>query len=225
MAHRMVTDPRDVPRYPVPEVAAYVKMKPTTLRHWIRKDGDLKPLIRRPSSTDPRLSYNNLVEAYVLDALRNKMKVTMQAIRRGVDFVEKHHPEIGRFLLSERLRTRQGNLLVEALGRYENVGRGGQLEIPDVVRSYLQRIDYDQGLPIRLYPVTRTDDPSGPERIVILPEVGFGKPVTERNYIAASVIADRFRAGESVEDLAEDYDLGLIDVEEAIRAESVPAAA
>lgn len=220
-----MADPRDAPRYAVSEVAAYVKMKTSTLRSWVQGRENLGPLILRPSATDSRLSYNNLIETYVLDALRNELRISMQAIRRGLDFVEKHHPEIPRLLLSERLRARRGNLLIEALGRYENVGQGGQNEIPEVVESYLKRIDYDQGFPIRLYPVTRTGNPSGPTRIVILPEVGFGKPVTERNYISASVIADRFRAGESVGDLAEDYDLGLIDVEEAIRAESVAIAA
>jgi uncharacterized protein (DUF433 family) len=93
------------------------------------------------------------------------------------------------------------------------------------LRSYLHRIEYRNGLPVRLYPVTRTDDPDSPRRVVILPDVGFGRPVTERKLISTAVISDRFNAGESVGDLADDYDLSPEDVEEAIRAERSPLAA
>ena len=31
-----IADPRDMPRYSVPEVAAYVRVKPRTLSTWIR---------------------------------------------------------------------------------------------------------------------------------------------------------------------------------------------
>jgi uncharacterized protein (DUF433 family) len=217
-------DAREMPRYTIPEIALYVRAKQPTLETWIRGYSSHRPLIRRPVEGDPRLSYHNLVEAYVLDVLRRRMLIPLQTIRRGIELARQRHG-IDRLLLSHRLRARRGNILLEVMGGYENIGRHGQQEIPEVVRSYLHRIEYRNGLPVRLYPVTRTDDPDSPRRVVILPDVGFGRPVTERKLISTAVISDRFNAGESVGDLADDYDLSPEDVEEAIRAERSPLAA
>lgn len=212
----------DTPRYSIPEVAGYVHMSPRTLRNWVAgrtyptKGGKraAEPTIQRPRSGDPRLSYANLVEACVLNALRKSLIIPMNAIREGIVYVEREFG-IPRFLLSEKLRARQGNLLVEHLGRLYNVGQGGQGELEELERRYLRRIDYTDGLPSGLYPLTRSDRPEGPKHIVILPDVGFGRPVAQRRFISTSAIVDRFEAGESVLDLAEDYDLEPVDIEEA----------
>lgn len=223
----------DLPRYSIPEAAGYVRMSAETLRSWVAgrkypvKSGvrAWPPILTRPRHADPRLSYANLVEAYVLNVLRSLFKVKMQEIKRGIELVEKKYG-IPRFLLSPQLRAREGSLLLEQLGRIVNVGRGGQEEIPDAVRAYLRRIEWsEEGLPFGLYPVTRPDHPAGPRRVVILPNVGFGRPVTERRNIATATIVDRFAAGESITDLAEDYDLEPLDIEEAIRAEAPKLAA
>lgn len=227
-----IADPRDMPRYSVPEVAAYVRVKPRTLSTWIRgrsypaAEGakESPAVIVRPSDQDPRLSYNNLVEAYVLNVLRRHMGIRMADVRRGLQYVEETF-DIPRFLLSDKLRVRRGNLIIQALGQYINVGAGGQAEIPEVVMEYLRRIRYEHGFPVGLHPVTRPDHPTGPQRIVILPDVGFGKPVTTRQHISTAVIASRFGAGESVEELADDYQLEALDVEEAIRTERLQLAA
>jgi uncharacterized protein (DUF433 family) len=215
-----------MPRYSIPEVASYVRMSPETLRNWVAgrtyptKAGTkaTKPVIARPRGGDPRLSYANLVEAYVLNALRKTLNIPMSAIRDGIEFVERKFG-VRRFLLSDELRARPGNILIEHVGRLYNVGKGGQGELRELVQRYLQRLDYADGLPSGLYPLTRPNRPEGPKRIVILPDIGFGRPVTRRRFISTSAIVDRFDAGESVEDLAEDYDLEPVDIEEAIRAE------
>ncbi|MDY7092203.1 MAG: DUF433 domain-containing protein [Acidobacteriota bacterium] len=215
---------RDMPRYQLPEVAAYVRMSQNTLGTWVRGRDQQPPIIHRPVSGDSRLSYNNLIEIYVIHALRQELKVPLQTIRRGIEHVRKKYG-LERPLLSDQLRAREGELIFKILGEYENVGRGGQLEIPEAVEQYLSRIDHENGLPVRLYPVTRTNDPAGPRRIVILPDVGFGRPVTREHLISSAVIYDRFSAGESIEDLADDYDLTKEDVEEAIRQQGFPHAA
>lgn len=221
----------ELPRYSLPEVASYVRMSPETLRTWVAgrsyptKSGAkaAKPIIRRPRPGDPRLSYSNLVEAFVLNALRKSLGVKMKDIRSGIEYVQNVFG-IERFLLSDELRARKGNLLIERLGKIYNVGKGGQAEMLEMVQKYLERIDYHDGLPSGLYPLTRPGRPDGPKRIVILPNIGFGRPVTRHKSISTSAIVDRFEAGESVEELAEDYDLDPVDIEEAIRAERPRAA-
>jgi len=218
----------EMPRYDIPEAAAYLRVKPGTLATWVRgrktESSESPPLIIRPVPGDSRLSYNNLIEAYVIHVLRQQMRLSLVEIRKGIDYVEKGFG-IQRFLLSDQLRVRLGNLLVEQDGRYYNVGKSGQIEIPEVVEAYLKRSEYRNRFPVGLYPVTRPGHPEGPRRIIILPDVGFGKPVTEKKHISAAVIASRFGAGESVGELAEDYELEAEDIEEAIRTESAPLAA
>lgn len=71
-------DPREIPLYTVAEAAGYLHLPRATLRSWV--DGrtytasgeERRPprLIERPDPGDDRLSFNNLVEAHVLRALR-----------------------------------------------------------------------------------------------------------------------------------------------------------
>jgi uncharacterized protein (DUF433 family) len=71
-----------------------------------------------------------------------------------------------------------------------------------------------------LYPFTRkelsTDEPAPVE---IDPRVAFGRPVLIGRGVPTAVLADRFKAGDSLADLAEDYDTSTENIEAAIRSE------
>ncbi len=82
------------------------------------------------------------------------------------------------------------------------------------------RIERDpHGLPIRLYPFTRPGDLDQPRAVVIDPRVSFGRPVLAGTGIATAVIAERYKAGESTAELAQDYGREQAEIEEAIRCE------
>jgi len=51
--------------------------------------------------------------------------------------------------------------------------------------------------------------------------IAFGSPVLAASGIPTAVIADRFRAGESIVSIAEDTDQTPAEIEEAIRFETV----
>ena len=76
-----------------------------------------------------------------------------------------------------------------------------------------------QGLAIRLYPFTRKRHPDEPKLVVIDPYVSFGRPTLTGSGIATAVIAPRYKAGESVDELADDYGRERLEIEEAIRCE------
>jgi uncharacterized protein (DUF433 family) len=57
------------------------------------------------------------------------------------------------------------------------------------------------------------------ETVVIDPEVQFGRPVLVGTGIPTLVIADRCKAGESIAELARDYDRAEEEIQEAIRCE------
>jgi uncharacterized protein (DUF433 family) len=59
---------------------------------------------------------------------------------------------------------------------------------------------------------------------VIDPEVAFGRPVLASTGIPTAIIADRLKAGESVNELASDYGRSQEEIIDAIRCE-LPSAA
>jgi len=112
------------------------------------------------------------------------------------------------------------DLFVETFGHLVNISQEGQLAIKDLIEAYLQRVERDSiGAPIRLYPFTRERKPEEPKTIVIDPSISFGRPVLVGTGIATTIIAQRYKAGESIEELAEDYGRSRSDIEEAIRCE------
>jgi uncharacterized protein (DUF433 family) len=89
-----------------------------------------------------------------------------------------------------------------------------------IVQAHLKRIDRDaMGLPVRLYPFTRKRELDEPRAVVIDPFVSFGRPVLAGTGISTTVVAERFKAGEAMEDLARDYERSLLEIQEAIRCE------
>lgn len=124
------------------------------------------------------MSFNNLAEAHVLDALRRQFHV----------------------------------------------------ELP-LIELHLKRVEWDaRGFVARLYPFTRSraaSDASAPQpRIVTMdPRVAFGRPALKSSGVPTAVIADRYKAGESIADLADDYGEAPANIEEAIRCELQPAKA
>jgi uncharacterized protein (DUF433 family) len=223
----------EIPRYSIPDAAHYLRISFSTLRSWIRGrpyavasgmawwDG----LIDRSDPDDPRLSFFNLIEAYVLNALRKQYNVPIRAIRTALIDAEKHY-QIPHLLRSDQLRVTHGNLFLEHLGQLINVGRGRQEAMPEILEAYLERIEWSQaGFAAKLSPVTRDEPRNSPKLILIDPEVGFGKPILRSKGIKTATISERFQLGESIGDLAEDYDLRIDEVEEAIRYERPALAA
>jgi uncharacterized protein (DUF433 family) len=85
---------------------------------------------------------------------------------------------------------------------------------------YLNRVERDPaGIPVKLYLFTRSRQVDEPKVVAIDPFVSFGRPVLVGTGIPTAVIADRYKAGESMQALAEDYERPVCDIEEAIRCE------
>ncbi len=165
----------------------------------------------------------NLVEVYILYAVRRKYRISLPKIRTANEFVAKHfgsqHP-----LAEEGLRTDGIDLFVDECGQLISLGKQGQLVMREVLERHLQRIEYDVGLASKLYPFSRTAGIDDPRIVVIDPRVSFGKPVVKNTGILTSMIAERYKAGEMMSFLARDYDLTEEQVQEAIRYE-LPIAA
>lgn len=217
-------DPRTMPAYQIPEAARYVGVPASTVRWWVVGRNHHEPIIA-PASTQPvLLSFLNLVELHVLAAIRRRHKVPLARVRSALQFLAERldtpHP-----LLDQHLQTDGLDLFVEHLGSFLNVSRAGQLAMRAVLESALERVERDPtGVPIKLYPFTRSCIDRAPALVVIDPRVSGGRPVIAGTGLATEVIAERYKAGESIADLAYDYGRPESEIEEAVRCELQAAA-
>lgn len=228
-------DPKDVAAYSAGEAARYLGMPAATLRSWVLGQpstiaaGERRHFESVIKIADPDrrlLSFVNLFEAHVLDALRRQHRVPLQRIRTALSNLRKRHPEETHPLAVYQFLTIGLDLLVDELGRLIEVSHADQVVMRELVELYLTRVERDEaGLAARLYPFTRTrrlaDDP---KVVVIDPRLLFGRPAIAGTRIPTSIIVERWRAGESLPALAEDYGRPQPDIEEAIRCELAQAA-
>ncbi len=218
-------DPRDVPLYSVGEAGRYLGISPSTIYSWAKGDLEHRPLIMRPEyPNDLRLSFKNVVEAFAIYLLRKRHRVSLSDIRTALLYAEE---EFGvRHLLTNReLLAVPGSMFIERYGQLVNLSKNGQLGIKIVLDSHLKRLDLDEsGETIRFFPLTRPARFESPRIVALDPSISFGKPVVMRRGIRTSAIVSRFRVGETIGGISEDYELEISEIEEAIRYE-IPDAA
>jgi uncharacterized protein (DUF433 family) len=222
-------DPREIPAYGLVEAAHYLRLPEQTIRQWLYgrtlPNGKVsKPLVSPASPRTHQVSFVNLLELHVLSAIRREHKVNMRKIRQAVDELEKQfrssHP-----LVDQEMLTDGTDIFVDSIGQLVNLNKHGQYAMREVLSAYLKRIERDEaGLAIRLYPFTRRLGEDTPRIIAIDPRVAFGRPVIAGTRIPTAEVAERFKAGDSIDDLLREYDASASQIHEAIRCE-LPTAA
>jgi uncharacterized protein (DUF433 family) len=215
---------RDVAAYTLAEAAHYTRLPTATLRSWVLGrqypiavgSAQFPPLIRPASLRPPLLSFSNLIEAHVLRSLRTEHGVPVKALRSALSYAEK---ELGidRLLLRPELRADAGRIFLDRYGELVELTASGQLAMRRLFAEHLKRVEWDSSrFPIRLFPFVSAAAPSEKRPIVIDPRVAFGRPVVLRKGISTSAITGRIDAGESVEDIAADYELRPSEIEHAV---------
>ncbi len=171
------------------------------------------------ASEMPLLSYMNLVEAFVLSGLRREHRIKLDKIRIAIGALKREfnskHP-----LAEHQFETNGVDLFVQKYGQLINVGRDGQLAMRSVLENYLMRVEHDpSGRAARLYPFIRLSDTEQPRNVVINPYVSFGKPVIAGTGLPTRVVAERFKAGDSIHQIAANYGRKGEEIDDAIRYE------
>jgi len=220
-------DKRHLPQYSIPEASHYLLVPQSTIRWWVTgrtyhpETGkqQFSPIINLPQERTNLLSFINLTEIHVLDVIRRQPRISFPKIRRALNYLERtfssRHP-----LADQRFQTDGADLFIERYGQLIALTREGQLAMRNMLEAYLKRIDRDEdGLPARLYPFTRKRELDEPKAVVIDPRVSFGRPVLAGTGVKTAVIAERFKAGDDWNTLAEDYGLSTLQIQEAIRCE------
>ncbi|GAA1767173.1 DUF433 domain-containing protein [Streptomonospora arabica] len=220
--------PLDDPRYTTPiyrrsEAAQLVGVRTNTFRNWANGYTIKRPSGRRTVSaslitTDPTVSgrkpsvpFVGVAESYVISAFR-AAGVSMQRIRSAVEELERRFG-LPQALASERLYTDGAEVLwnygQQSDDPYDQkivgglvVLRNNQGVFREVIKGYLTQVTYEDGWAklIRLPRYERAD-------VTVDPRINGGAPTVARRGIRVADITDRWRAGESADDLAYDYEL------------------
>ena len=223
-------DPRDVPSYATWEAARYIRLPLKTVQNWCFGFGSYggKPLIHVTDTKQHLLSFWNVAELHVLAGLRRYHSVSPQRVRRAIRYLEdtfdSPHP-----LLTERMLTDGVSVLIEKMGILIDASKSGQIAMRPVLEAHLQRIEQDiDGLAVTLFPFVRNSPQNERQPVVLAkepriisldPRIRFGRPVIAGTSIPTEEIAERFRAGDTVDELAAEYERAPKEIEEAIRCE------
>lgn len=230
-----------VPLYTSAETARYLDVRETTFRSWVkgyrrefphRAPVEGQPLVTGlPPETrgGPSIPFIGLAEGMFLSALR-KAGVPLQQIRPALELVR---TKIGvdHALASKRLYVAGAQLLweVSAEGEVDEEARHGardlivlrnnQYVFRQVIEQYLRQITYDDTYARRVllpgYEVAR---------IAADPAINFGKPYFTQTGTPLYVVRDLLKAGESITDIAADFDLPVDQVTEAAQRTGLLAA-
>jgi uncharacterized protein (DUF433 family) len=164
----------------------------------------------------------NLIEALALSGFR-EMGVPLQRVRRALEFAG-NSLGVEHLLASERILSDGLDLFWEFQERSHeapalvNMSRGGQRVFPDAVRRYLREVEWAKDtFAIRWWPGAAQATQGF---VVVDPQRGFGAPVLVGTGIKTEDVWSRFSAGESIEDLSEDYKLSIAQIESALRLEA-----
>lgn len=219
-------DPRDIPAYSIGDAARYLRIPEGTVRSWTvgrtypASEGtkQFKPVIPISGGKPRLLSFTNLIEVHVLRAIRHH-QIELDKVRKALDYLEEEF-QVSHPLARESFKTDGVDLFIKRYGQLINALQQGQIELKDNFNEQLKRIEPDDtGLAIELYPFTRSDEIDNPRIVMIDPRVSFGRPVIADTGIPTRMVAERYRAGDSIDSLAYDYNCERLKIEEAIRCE------
>ncbi len=226
-------DPREIPTYAISEAARYLRIPAGTVRSWVAgrryqtSQGPqyFQPLITTLVQKPLLLSFTNLIEVHVLRAIRKNHQIQLDKVRIALDYIESQlkvsHP-----LAHSEFRTDGLDLFIERYGTLINASKPGQTLLRDALNAHLERIEPDDsGLALKLYPFTRSQTTNSPRLVVIDPRLAFGRLVIAGTGIPTKIVAERYQAGDSMADLADDYNCCHEVIEEVIRCEMQPLAA
>lgn len=221
-------NPSEAPSYFIGEAAHYLCLPNRTVRDWVlgrdypTESGVVraKPLVC-PADPDNRLlSFLNLVELHVIASIRRVHHLQLKAVRRAIDYLRRSfgssHP-----LLDRQMMTDGKDLFIHRYGELVNISADGQMHMRAILDAYLRRVEWDdKHIPIRLFPFTRSTVENTPQLIAIDPRIRAGRPCIAGTGIPTIIIAERHKAGDSVQVLVTDYVRSPEEIEEALRYES-----
>lgn len=214
--------------YSFPRASQLTGIPAQNLRRWaLGRPGDGRSVAAPPIvnlelpdiNSEHALSFLNLVELKLIGEFR-RLGLPLQYIRRVVDVLEQsynwNHPLACRRLLTDGSSIfaeidQDGEFAcIEVAGR-----RPGHVVLEEVIRPFFKDVEfYDEtDLARRWYP-------AGPEgRIVVDPAIALGEPTIADFGVPTALLSELASAGDSVQDIADWYEVPAEDVARAVSFE------
>jgi uncharacterized protein (DUF433 family) len=229
-----------VPLYSISDAARHIDVPRSTFDTWARgyyrRPEGRSPVIGAPVITlvvpdgrGPSVPFIGLAEGFVLAAFR-QAGVPLQRIRPALLRLQERLG-IDHVLASKSLYTDGAEVLYDYAESHGDtpearsarqlvVARNDQLVFREVVDSYLRRIEFAQDAYARAIhlPQYRTAD------VVVDAERSFGIPIFARGAARVEVVLSRFKAGESIETLSEDFGVPVAELIDVLRVHTDTAA-
>jgi uncharacterized protein (DUF433 family) len=211
----------NMPNYGPIEAVRYFHLPLSTMEYWV--EGAQHALVKLASSRPSLLSFNNLVELFVLEGLRKIHHVNMSNIRSAVGYMLNNtrstHP-----LAEYEIRTEGKYVWFYREGRPINASKGGQFAFESIVTPYLKRVSRGpKGIAETIIPFTKKEyrnaQTESTKVVEIDPGRCFGMPVLLGSRITTSFLAGLYRGGDSVSAIARSYGRPMAEIKEAIEWE------
>jgi uncharacterized protein (DUF433 family) len=227
MSPMKVTSLLDRAIYSYADIDRLNGLTPGTGRRWLEgyeRAGVFYEPVLRPEPTGANVvTWGEMVEARLLAEFRGQ-RVSLHRLRPAVVRLREEfgsHPlaharplldvegrELVRMVQNEVSLDRQLQLVVV---------RNDQLMLDFRAQRFRDAVTYEDGVVVALCPTEPTPD------VLMDPRRSFGQPSVRA--VRTDVLAEDFRAGESLESLADLYDLDISQVDQAIRFELISSAA
>jgi uncharacterized protein (DUF433 family) len=198
------------------DVARHLLIPPGTVYAWLNENVGGEPLVHAVRTAKrgwPSVPFIAVIEAYVLRSLRD-LGLTKKKIRAAAADVRKEF-ETPYGLATKRIATDGIDIFVHYAD--DDIVRVGdnQRPIREVISNYLEYIKWDKAdsFPARL----RLSQYPDVAPVIIDPRFGWGAPVLESTKVPVDAVVDLWLAGESLEDVAYEYDMTRKQVEAICR--------
>ncbi len=205
--------------YSFSETAQLAGVSVRTVRRWLFGDAETQPLFVA-GEADPMVSFLQLVEIMVSAKFRKAYNTRLQVVRSAYENARKlwrvEYP-----FAHLKLEPLGGHIVtyIESSGTMEGynleaIDEPGQLALPLpflLAEQTVRQLVYESELAAKWYPVGR-DIP-----IVVDPRISSGLPVVDGRGITVQIIHKRFKAGQRIGFIAQDFDLDEMVVEEIVR--------
>lgn len=219
-----VLDLLDRPTYGLQQVDRILALRSGTARRWI--DGYVRlgkaypPVVRVESTGDEIVTWGEFVETRLLSEYRSA-GVPMVNLRPAVDRLRQDFDRRYPLAHARPFVSVSGKELVLKIqddidlenGLRLVVVRNGQIVLADPARRFADSTTFEDDVAVRITPNAEIAE------VVVDPLRQFGEPVVRS--VPTEIIAEQYRVGESIDSIAEVYELTRSQVEAAVRFELV----
>lgn len=205
--------------YTLADVDRLAQVTPGTAKRWLLgytyvRQGQrvtVPPVTPRESSVTAA-TFFDLIEVVAIGKFKEK-GFSLATVRRLVDVCQTVLG-VARPLTSVVFKTEGYRIFVEHAGELIEVLRtAGQAAWQEILESFLETLDYRADRAATWWPLGRSAG------VRVDPAWGLGRPVIASRGIRTDILLEHWGAGESIADVANDYELTPQEVESALRFE------